>query len=78
MPTVSPYGPYRLYFFSDEGHEPPHVHVERAGAKAKFWLSPATVAHSRGFAAHELGRVRRIVRTRAAELRRAWDERFGP
>jgi hypothetical protein len=76
MPTVSRFGPYRLYFFSDEGHEPPHVHVERDGARAKFWLNPVGVACSRGFPAHELARVRRLVMVRATDLRRRWDEHF--
>lgn len=29
MPTILRDGPYRLFFYSNEGEEPPHVHVER-------------------------------------------------
>jgi hypothetical protein len=29
MPKVADAGPYRLFFFSNERNEPPHVHVER-------------------------------------------------
>jgi len=29
MPTVLRKGPYRVYFFSHDMTEPPHVHVDR-------------------------------------------------
>ncbi len=35
-PTVMRPGPYRLYFFSQEPNEPPHIHVDRGGLSAKF------------------------------------------
>lgn len=37
MPTVLRSGPYRLFFCSADGAEPPHVHVERDQRTAKFW-----------------------------------------
>ena len=30
MPTVLRSGPYRVYFFSHDPNEPPHVHVDHA------------------------------------------------
>jgi len=44
MPTVLRIGPYRFFFFSNEGNEPPHVHVERDDNTAKYWLDPVRVA----------------------------------
>lgn len=38
MPTVRQIGSARFFFYSNEGTEPPHIHVEQAGAVAKFWL----------------------------------------
>ena len=38
MPTVLKSGPYRLYFYSHDGGEPPHIHVDRERVSAKFWL----------------------------------------
>ena len=29
MPTVLWIGPLRFFFYSNEGHEPIHIHVER-------------------------------------------------
>jgi len=40
--------------FFNEGNEPPHVHVFRAGCKAKFWLSPVEEVWSHGFNSAEL------------------------
>jgi hypothetical protein len=42
-------GPYRLYFYSHEGNEPPHIHVDRDDWSAKFWLEPVALAVNLGF-----------------------------
>jgi len=34
-----------FFFFSDEGWEPPHVHVERGGGVVKYWLKPVAMAY---------------------------------
>ena len=39
-------GPYRIYFYSHEPNEPPHVHVDRDDQSAKFWLDPVALASS--------------------------------
>ena len=78
MPTVFRSGPYRVFFFSEEGHEPPHVHVERGGAVAKFWLGPVRTAGNSGFRAHEMTRIRRMLEQREARLQEAWNAFFGP
>ncbi len=75
-PTVLRIGPYRLFFFSNEGTELPHIHVERDDSLAKFWLSPVEIASSSGFGAGELRRIQRIVETEATRLEDAWHEYF--
>ena len=55
MPTVLRWGPYRAFFYSNEGSEPAHVHVRAGGREAKFWLHDLTVAINVGFPAHEIG-----------------------
>jgi hypothetical protein len=47
MPEIFREGPYRFFFFSMEGTEPPHIHVEGAERYAKFWLEPIILARSR-------------------------------
>ena len=34
MPTILRSGPYRIYFYSHEPNEPPHVHVDHEGERA--------------------------------------------
>ena len=68
MPTVFRDGPYRYFFFSADGHEPPHVHVERDENIARFWLDPVRLAESGGFRAHELGALETQVRSHRERL----------
>ena len=76
-PTVKRVGPYRFFFFAGDFVEPPHVHVERDRAVAKFWLKPVSIAYSRLFAAHELRQIEQMVKERSTALLEAWNEFFG-
>ena len=77
MPTVLRRGPYRVYFFSHEGREPVHVHVDRDERTAKFWLGPVVLARNGGFGGKELRTIRGILETREDELVEAWNAYFG-
>ncbi|MBI5863546.1 MAG: DUF4160 domain-containing protein [Planctomycetes bacterium] len=77
MPTVATYGPYRVFFYSADGAEPMHVHVERDDKIAKFWLDPARLARSGGFSRKELRRIEALLRQHEAALIGAWNEHFG-
>lgn len=76
MPTVLRSGPYRLFFYSADRDEPPHVHVARDDCHAKVWLEPVRLHDSTGFARAELGVVEALVREHAATLRKAWNDYF--
>ena len=78
MPTVLRAQGFRLYFWSREPNEPPHIHVDRGGASAKVWLQPVMLASNVGYPARELGGILRLVRERQPELLEAWHEFFGP
>ncbi len=75
-PTVLRIGPYRLFFFSNEGEEPPHIHVERDRKLAKFWLDPVRLVRDSGFASHELTRIEARVRDNESLLLESWREFF--
>ncbi len=77
MPTVLRSGGFRLYFYSHEPNEPPHVHVDKAGASVKVWLDPVAVARNVGFAPRELTEVVRLVQQSRSALMEAWREFFG-
>jgi len=76
MPTIARVGPYRVFFYANEGDEPRHVHVQRDFALAKYWLEPVTLCSSTGFPAHELRTVQNLIEARQRELKRAWDDFF--
>lgn len=76
MPTVLRSGPYRFFFYSSDGEEPPHVHVQRGQAEAKFWLDPLRLGRSVGYRPSELRRIGSIIDANRPQLLEAWDEFF--
>lgn len=77
MPTVLRLEGYRFYFYSHEPNEPPHMHIDRGEATAKFWLDEPALARSIGFSAKELNKLLYLVREHRQELLRAWHGYFG-
>lgn len=78
MPTILKVGPYRLYFFSHEPNELPHVHVDRGAATLKAWLGSLVMAKSRGFRPHEINAIMKMVADHRETLLEAWNDYFGP
>lgn len=76
MPTVLRAGKYRFFFFSNEGAEPPHIHVESDDKYAKFWLDPIDLAKSVGYKVSELGEIRELIRDNIRLLKEKWDAHF--
>ena len=77
MPTILLIASRRFFFYSLEGNEPPHIHVERGSDVAKFWLSPEQLAESRGFRSHELSRQRADIIEHRSTFWEAWHVHFG-
>jgi hypothetical protein len=76
MPTVLRHGPYRFFFYSGDGGEPPHVHVERDDSEAKFWLDPVRLERSRGLSRQEINQIQAIVERSQRDLLDRWNEHF--
>ena len=76
MPVALRVKGYRFFFFSLEGEEPPHIHVEQAERFAKLWLNPVSLVKSRGFRSGELSEIQRIVEENRDLLLEKWDEYF--
>ena len=76
MPNVPCDGPYHIYFYSDEGNEPPHIHVQRERMRAKFWLLPVKLADSDGFSKHELRKIERLVIEIELQAWERWNAHF--
>lgn len=77
MPAILRSGPYRVYFYSHEPNEPPHVHVDSGGQSAKFWIDPISLAKNLGYSAKELGKVEKLLTEHEGELLEAWNDHFG-
>jgi hypothetical protein len=61
MPTVLTIGKFRFHFYSNEGTEPPHIHVRAAGGECKFWLEPIALARNRGVSPRDLREIERLA-----------------
>ena len=74
MPVVLRIGRYRFFIFSNEGKEPPHIHVRASGDEAKFWLDPVQLAANYGFNSSETTELERLVTEHRDDLMQAWHE----
>lgn len=77
MPTVLVLDGYRFFFYSNENTEPPHVHVEKAEAAAKWWLTPVAEAWTTGFSGAQRRRIREILTEHQHEIVEKWHDYFG-
>jgi hypothetical protein len=78
MPEVFRQEGYVVFFYANEGHEPLHVHVRKAGGFAKFWLDPVVLEYSSGMKTRELARAEELINENVALIRRRWDAVFHP
>lgn len=69
-------GGISLFFYSDEGGEPAHVHGEEGNKSAKFWLAKAELARAGNFKGYELASIRKLVIAYKDELMEAWNVHF--
>jgi Domain of unknown function (DUF4160) len=76
MPTVLRVDGFRFFFYSNEGNEPAHIHVQKAEKYAKFWLDSLQEAESIGYNSKELQRIQNIIIEHWELLREAWNEHF--
>jgi hypothetical protein len=70
MPIVFRLEGFKFFFYSNEGdpREPPHIHVTKGGAKAKFWLHPVALATNFGFDARSLRDLEAIVQANVSRI----------
>ena len=62
LPTTLRTGPYRIYFYSYDCDVPRHMHVDRDGRSAKYWLDPdVSLEDNHGFRRAELRDIERML-----------------
>lgn len=76
MPTVLRLFGWRFHFYSDEGSEPPHIHVATADGECKFWLSPVRLARSENVKPAEMRRIEVAVVEQENFFLEKWHEYF--
>ncbi len=74
MPTVLRVGSFRFHFYSDEGSEPPHIHVRTPDGECKFWLEPIALASVSSLKPADVRSIERLVFEHHALLLSAYHE----
>lgn len=78
MPTVFSQDGFRFFFYSNEGNEPVHVHVEKGNGSAKYWMLPTvSMNYAEGFTRREIRRMTELVEENKALILKSWEEYFG-
>ena len=76
MPTILLEKGYRFFFFSREGKEPAHIHIEKAGKYAKFWIQPIQLAESYEFRSSDLSEIHSMIEEHKKLFEEKWNEYF--
>ncbi|WP_423148512.1 DUF4160 domain-containing protein [Rubrolithibacter danxiaensis] len=76
MPTICYIEGFRFFFFSNEGYEPHHIHIEKENFVCKFWLTDVSLASNFGFRAVDLNKLSKLVMENRNLFLTKWNEYF--
>ena len=76
MPVIFTKNGFRFFFYSNEGYEPIHVHIEKAGCVAKFWIKPVKLASNDGFKPKDIKTIKELIFEHQARIEEKWNEHF--
>jgi len=76
MPEIFRNGPYRFFFFSNEGNEPIHIHVESGDNYCKFWITPVQLSSNQGFNSKELKDIHELILKNLVTIKECWNDYF--
>jgi len=62
------------FFYSEEGNEPAHVHVEGGDGACKWWLEPVEPAWNDGVKAGDMRKIRAVIEEHRELLLERWRE----
>ena len=66
-----------FFFYSNEGNEPMHVHVRKAGGFAKFWIEPVELEFSQGMKVAEIRKAEELIFEHLDLIKNKWYEVHG-
>ena len=61
MPEVFRKFGFVFFFYSNEGQEPMHVHVRKAGGYAKFWIEPVELELAQGMKVGDINKAEELI-----------------
>jgi hypothetical protein len=62
MPTILYIRGWRLFFYANEGNEPPHIHARKGDVECKYWLQADTFDIEEAYAYNASPANRREIR----------------
>ncbi|MFZ4547383.1 MAG: DUF4160 domain-containing protein [Bacteroidales bacterium] len=63
-----------FFFYANEGSEPIHVHVRKAGGFAKYWIDPVELDFSQGMKVNDLKTAGQLIITHKNQIIEKWYE----
>ena len=77
MPEVFRKYGFVFFFYSNEGSEPLHIHVRKAGGFAKFWLEPVELDYAQGMKVQDLKVAENLINEHKELINQKWNEIHG-
>jgi len=77
MPEVFRQIGFVFFFYANEGNEPMHVHVRKAGGFAKYWIEPIELEFSQGMKVSDLKIAEKLIKDHVELIKTKWNEVHG-
>jgi hypothetical protein len=77
MPEVFRKYGFVFFFYSNEGGEPMHIHVRKAGGFAKFWIEPVELEFAQAMKISDLKTAEDLIKEHTNQIKEKWDEVHG-
>jgi hypothetical protein len=77
MPEVFRELGFVFFFYSNEGDEPMHIHVRKAGGFAKYWMEPIELEFSQGMKVNDLKIAEKLIKGHIELIKNKWYEVHG-
>ncbi len=77
MPEVFRAFGFVFFFYANEGNEPMHVHVRKAGGFAKYWVEPIELEFSQSMKVNDLRLAEQLINEHIDLIKGKWYEVHG-
>jgi hypothetical protein len=77
MPEVFREFGFVFFFYANEGNEPMHVHVRKAGGFAKYWVEPIELEFSQSMKVNDLRTAEQLINEHLELIKVKWYEIHG-